>query len=304
MKNLQGTIKIILILLAVFLAFTISSVLIMAKQEVNAGDAKNGIYATFDPIKTDGTWDEGKPREAGKDGKSLILKEDEAGNIMGFFAKDIPEGVYKVGYYLTLDTVEDSDKRVRFKPLAEDLYYNVPYIQLIDYEGEKVLIVTLVRVEEDNDNLEVGLWKDRGISGTLDKIVIVSHDYNFIAGSPDYELIAEDLPQDTEPNAQARGYEHPYEDEWIPSDEAPDPSETATPEATPTPGDATETPGATSPAVTATPDGTTYATPTQTPDMNDEEDDGLSMWLVIGILILLGAGGAILYFFMKNKNKY
>jgi len=146
------------------------------------------------------------------------MKSDQAGNVWGFYAKNVKTGVYKVAYYLTVQSVDgnDTDRVLRFKPFGEDAYVNFNKAELKSFEGKKILVVTLFKLNEDRETVEVGLWKGRGWSATLDSIVIATSDYNF-ANDPNYELIFEEIPHD-----KGGSYVAPEANEWVKSQASSD----------------------------------------------------------------------------------
>lgn len=219
MKKVTKLILAISISLAV--ATTSMSFVVSANEDIEIGVPKDGIYAEFSPKNAGGTWDGELEREAAPDGKGLIMNNDHAGNVWGFYAKNVKAGVYKVAYYLTMESVEkESDDRVvRFKPFNGDTYLNYTQNELNPFVGKKIIIVTLFKLNDDAGQVEIGLWKGRGWAATLDKIVLAESDYNF-ANDPEYELADEKLPQD-----HGGDYTAPDESEWVPSQGSEDPGD-------------------------------------------------------------------------------
>ena len=213
------SIKLILALCVSVALLAAMSLTVLANEDIEMGEPKDGIYADFSPKNAGGTWDGEVAREAAPDDKGLIMKTDQAGNVWGFYAKNVKAGVYKVGYYITLESVDgDNDDRVlRFKPFGEDAYLNYTKAELKPHEGKKILVVSLFKLNEDRETVEVGLWKGRGWEATLDKLVIATSDYNF-ANDPDYELIIERGPHD-----KGGSYVEPGEDEWVVSEKTEEP---------------------------------------------------------------------------------
>jgi hypothetical protein len=227
MKNIF---KLILVISVSILAIT--SLTVTANQDITVGEPVNGIFATFDPALAGGTWDGNLPRKAGTDGKQLLLEPDNAGNIWGFYAKGLKAGVYKVGYYMTITNITDEGSRMRFKPYGGDTYLDMNYSDLKQHEGKKVLVVAPIKLTEDRESTEVGAWMGRGLNGTLDKIVIATSDYNFMANK-DFTLIKESVA-DSGPDENK-----PAEGEWTPSAAVEEPTdpEPTDPEPTDDPGD-------------------------------------------------------------------
>lgn len=210
---------------------TLGAVSVSAAQDI-AYEAKDDdqIIADFnDMTKVDGTWDAGKERVF--EGTSLVISNDVCGNIGGFKVTGVEAGTYKVGYFLTINAIKDSDNPPsgiggmqdwRFRANPYGTYLNMPYYDctfdniefngLVNAVGKKIIAVAVIEVTDDGD-VELVSWpKDGYMDATLDRIVFAGCDYDFgPANHADYEVFIEQAPHEGDAARKAA------DDDWTPS---------------------------------------------------------------------------------------
>ena len=227
--------KLLTVFLVMAVALTLGSVSVSAAQDI-AYEAKDDdqIIADFtDMTKVDGTWDGAKERVF--EGTSLVISNDVCGNIYGFKVTGVEAGTYKVGYFLTINAIKDSDNPPvgvggmqdwRFRANPYGTYLNMPYYDctfdgidfngLVNAVGKKIIAVAVIEVTDDGD-VELVAWpKDGYMDATLDRIVFAGCDYNFgPANHPDYEVFIEQAPHEGDAARKAA------DEDWTPSDLTP-----------------------------------------------------------------------------------
>jgi len=250
MRNLKK--KVLSLMLAVMILATgilAASATIYAAgegQKIDVSAGGSGELAVFDDMtKVTGTWDGNKPHEF--DGKKLKITPDVSGNINGLMVTNVKPGVYKVGYFLTIQDIINADNpptadelpgiqdyRFRTNPTGNtiegnvnfgNMYGNNPYFPCefagVVYEGlstvvgKKIMIVTVIKVPEAVDKIELRSWPRSGyLTATLDKIVFASADHNFNSKNyPGYILFKEAVPEEGDDRYK------PADNEWTPSKE-------------------------------------------------------------------------------------
>ena len=92
--------------------------------------------------------------------------------------------------------MEKTDAQMRINPFIKgqdpwvERWVDQPYADLVDLEGEKIIIVGAYTIPELYNEIEARLWLDEGISITVDKVVVAANEYNF-ANDDEYTLILE-----------------------------------------------------------------------------------------------------------------
>ncbi len=201
-------------LLAVLLAFTIAvSGIVITTMTTNAIDVTvdntKDVIATVKGSDIAGDGDGGNATAYSRDEAAGTFSfNGDCGNFYGIYLKGVEAGVYKVAYYMTLENVSGND-RIRFKPYGADVYYNVAYDTLRQYEGMKVMVVAVINATGD---FEVGGWPNTGLYGTIDKVEIAKADYDFGANAGEYILIEEGIAHDI-----PGGYTQPADEQWTKS---------------------------------------------------------------------------------------
>lgn len=310
------------IILSFFLLIALGTTAVFAEPTV-VGTLNGAVGAS-------GTWEGGYARETAGDSLKIYYQ----GDIYGYYFEDVPAGVYKIGFYITTESI-CFDKRMRVSPRV-----NVNGSELrcwidwstsdtlqklsdaLDDEKGKILFVSVIKVPADGALIDVGFWQNAGAYiGTLDKIVLASADYDF--KDNEYVLIDEKSYGDSvfteDPGSQLLA----PEGSWTASTSFEDavaelgPAATteapagATPGTTPGTGDgagddATAVPGdGTGDNATTAPGSDGDATPaptgaaTNTPGSSSDTEEGfLPVWAIFAIVIVLaiaaGIGGAAL----------
>ena len=231
-----------IIALALTAAVLASGIIMQAVSVSAAGEgqsiaytekASDAVIADFsDMTKVTGTWDDSKPRVF--DGNKLVISNDVSGNITGLKVTGVQPGTYKVGYFLEIKAIKDSDNppvdqegmqdwRFRLNPYG--VYLNMPYypcswggtdfIGLSTVVGQKIIAVVVIEVLEEGD-IELVSWPRSGyMDATLDRIIFAGADHNFgPANYPDYTIFQEAVADEGDRIDEKR----PAEDSWTPSD--------------------------------------------------------------------------------------
>ncbi len=207
---MKNTNKLLAVVLAVAIAISGIVITTMTTSAIDVTvDNTKDVIATVKGSDIAGDGDGGNATAYSRDEEAGTFSfNGDCGNFYGIYLKGVEAGVYKVAYYLTIDNVTGGD-RIRFKPYGGDVYYNVGYGTLRQYEGMKVMVVAVINATGD---FEVGGWPATGLYGTIDKVEIAKADYDFGANSGDYLLIEEGIAHDI-----PGGYTQPAEDQWTPS---------------------------------------------------------------------------------------
>ena len=224
--------KLLIVMLVMAVALTLGSVSVSAAQDIAYEDkGDDQIIADFnDMTKVEGTWDGAKERVF--EGTSLVISNDVCGNIWGFKVTGVEAGTYKVGYFLTINAIKDSDNPPsgiggmqdwRFRANPYGTYLNMPYYDctfdniefngLVNAVGKKIIAVAVIEVTDDGD-VELLAWpKDGYMDATLDRIVFAGCDYDFgPTNHADYEVFIEQAPHEGAAERKAA------DDDWTPSD--------------------------------------------------------------------------------------
>lgn len=302
------------VIISFLLLLTLSTTAVYAEPTI-VGTLNGSVGAT-------GTWDGGHARET----KGDSLKIYYQGDTYGYYFDDVPAGVYKIGFYITTESI-CFDKRMRVSPRVNvngtELRCWIDWstsdtLQMLsdafDDEKGKILLVSVINIPADGALIDVGFWQDAGAYiGTLDKIVLATADYDFKDNA--YVLINEKSYGDSVFNEDPGAQLLAPEGSWTASTSFEDAVAELGPAATTKPSEDGTTPTA---APTATPDttaGTTQGTgngsgddATATPSPSDSdtaEEGGLQVWMIFTIVIVLaiaaGIGSAALS--VKKKKK-
>ncbi len=330
-KNVFAVLMAVAVLVTCFAMQTLSVSAAGEGQEIAYTEKESTeVIADFtDMTKITGTWDGGKTRVF--DGNKLVISNDVCGNITGLKVTGVEPGVYKVGYFLDIQAIKDSDNppegvsgmqdwRFRINPL--NAYLNMPYYDctfdvwefegLSNVVGQKIIAVVVINVEDTTD-IELLAWpKDGYMDATLDRIVFAGADHDFgPANYADYTIFIEQAAH------EASEEKIPYEDDWTESNlvaPTPTPEETATPEATveatpeatvETTPEATEeaTPEATVEATEAPATSAPAASATQTSDADDTPKNDSTMVIVIVVIVVAVIAAAVVVFLVMKKKK-
>ena len=207
---LKNTNKVLVVLLALAILVSGIAVTTLTTSAIDVTvDNTQDVIATVKGSDIAGDGDGGNATSYSRDEEAGTFSfNGDCGNFYGIYLKGVEAGVYKVAYYLTIDNVTGGD-RIRFKPYGGDLYYNVSYNTLRQYEGMKVMVVVVINATDD---FEVGGWPATGLYATIDKVEIAKANYDFGANSGDYLLIEEGIAHDI-----PGGYTQPSAGQWTPS---------------------------------------------------------------------------------------
>jgi len=121
----------------------------------------------------------------------------------GHVFENLQPGIYKIGYYFKVDNFS-SGKQVRISPRVQsttvqpnerrcwfDFRFTPAVTEAYQKSGKnKILMVVVLNVPEGYTKIDAGFWQDdQTIVGTLEKVVLATHDYNF--WNKDYFLMGE-----------------------------------------------------------------------------------------------------------------
>ncbi len=176
--------KVLGVIVVLAMVLSLATVNVFAAGSV-IGELKGSVGAT-------GTWDGDVEKVA--DGDSLEI--ELSGDAYGFVFENLEPGIYKIGYYMTLDSIA-TGKQIRISPRVTNngadehrcwvdfrtdaVLENLAEIDAdADEDGGKILLVAVITVPEGYNRIDVGAWQDSGAYvGLLDKVVLATGDYAF-----------------------------------------------------------------------------------------------------------------------------
>lgn len=139
---------------------------------------------------------------AGKIVKTVETNKEIKGqaDYYGHVFEDVEPGVYKIGYYFDVENY-NGGRQVRISPKVQgssgerrcwfDFRLTPQVVEKYQDSGlDKMLMVVVINIPEGYNRIDAGLWQDNEtIIGTLEKVVLATHDYNMYDN--DYYLLGE-----------------------------------------------------------------------------------------------------------------
>lgn len=135
-----------------------------------------------------------------------------SGDNYGMVFADLPAGVYKVAYYLTIDSARDG-AQMRISPRVGNYRCWIDWKTTEEMNGHvgvktfmtendtnKVVLVNVITVPENGLAIDAGFWQDENAYvGTLDKVVLATDGYNFV-NETEYTWVDEKGYRSNDPN--------------------------------------------------------------------------------------------------------